>query len=169
MIANNTPRLAKVYLATDLNGDGKFSDNELGTSTMADTNDLQKFYSAHTNGTTGRSQDVLTIESSQGSKNTGITMRNDLGLSFEFVSGSGFEGYGSGNGQLYYKLAVADEALETPTEGTVTDDDELTEADTTSYDGTSGSTTAGIISSKLAGFKIPTSKFKYGSKASVFN
>ena len=160
MIANNTPRLAKVYLATDLNGDGKFSDNELGTSIMSDTNENQKFYSALTNGTTGRVQEVVTIESSSGSKNTGITMRNDLGLSFEFVGGSGFEGYGSGNGQLCYKLAVGGSALTTATAGT---DGNLVEANAVSYDNTLGSTTAGIISSKLAGFKIPTSKFTPGS------
>ena len=165
MIANNTPRLAKVYLATDLNGDGKFTDNELGTSTMADTNETQKFYSALTNGTSGRSQEILTIENESGSGVTGITMRNDLGLSFEFVSGSGFEGYGSGNGQLYYKLAVADSALTEATSGT---DGELSVATADTYDITTKSTTAGIVSSKLSGFKIPTSKFKYGSAASGF-
>ncbi|SJZ75670.1 hypothetical protein SAMN02745152_01162, partial [Treponema berlinense] len=175
MIANNTPRLAKVYLATDLNGDGKFSDNELGTSKMSDTNVIQKFYSALTNGISGRSQEVLTIESSQGSGNTGITMRNDLGLSFEFV-GSGFEGYGSGNGQLFYKLDVA---KPTATEGTVTDDYKFTEATSgidgelvvataDTYDNTKNSTTAGIISSELTGFKIPTSKFNNDSETSGF-
>ena len=166
MIANNTPRLAKVYLATDLNGDGKFSDNELGTSTMADTNETQKFYSALTNGTSGRSQEILTIENESGSGVTGITMRNDLGLSFEFVSGSGFEGYGSGNGQLYYKLAVADSALTEATSGT---DGELSVATADTYDITTKSTTAGIVSSKLSGFKIPTSKFKFGSASSGFD
>lgn len=166
MIANNTPRLAKVYLATDLNGDGKFTDNELGTSTMADTNETQKFYSALTNGTSGRSQEILTIENESGSGVTGITMRNDLGLSFEFVSGSGFEGYGSGNGQLYYKLAVADSALTEATSGT---DGELSVATADTYDITTKSTTAGIVSSKLSGFKIPTSKFKFGSASSGFD
>ena len=166
MIANNTPRLAKVYLATDLNGDGKFTDNELGTSTMSDTNETQKFYSALTNGTSGRVQEILTIENASGSGVAGITMRNDLGLSFEFVSGSGNEGYGSGNGQLYYKLAVADSALTEATSGT---DGELSVATADTYDITTKSTTAGIVSSKLSGFKIPTSKFKFGSASSGFD
>ena len=166
MIANNTPRLAKVYLATDLNGDGKFTDNELGTSTMADTNETQKFYSALTNGTSGRSKEKLTIENASGSGVTGITMRNDIGLSFEFVSGSGYEGYGSGNGQLYYKLAVADSALTEATSGT---DGTLETADSDSYDKTSETTTAGIVESGLKGFKIPTSKFKFGSASSGFD
>lgn len=166
MIANNTPRLAKVYLATDLNGDGKFTDNELGTSTMSDTNETQKFYSALTNGTSGRVQEILTIENASGSGVAGITMRNDLGLSFEFVSGSGNEGYGSGNGTLYYKLAVADSALTTATSGT---DGELVVATADSYDKTSETTTAGIVETGLKGFKIPTSKFKYGSAASGFD
>lgn len=166
MIANNTPRLAKVYLATDLNGDGKFTDNELGTSTMADTNETQKFYSALTNGTSGRSQEILTIENASGSGVTGITMRNDIGLSFEFVSGSGNEGYGSGNRTLYYKLAVSDSALNAATSGT---DGTLETADSDSYDKTSETTTAGIVESGLKGFKIPTSKFKYGSATSGFD
>ena len=166
MIANNTPRLAKVYLATDLNGDGKFTDNELGTSTMSDTNETQKFYSALTNGTSGRVQEILTIENASGSGVAGITMRNDLGLSFEFVSGSGSEGYGSGNGTLYYKLAVADSALTTATSGT---DGTLETADSASYDKTAETTTAGIVETGLKGFKIPTNKFKYGSATSGFD
>ncbi len=164
MIANNTPRLAKVYLATDLNGDGKFTDNELGTSTMADTNETQKFYSALTNGTSGRVQEILTIENESGSGVTGITMRNDLGLSFEFVSG--YEGYGSGNGTLSYKLAVGNSALTEATSGT---DGTLETATSSTYDATESTTTASIVSSGLTGFKIPTTKFNYGSNTSGFD
>lgn len=163
MIANNTPRLAKVYLATDLNGDGKFTDNELGSSTMADTNESQKFYSALTNGTSGRVQEVVTIENADGSGTTGITMRNDLGLAFEFVSG--YEGYGSGNGTLSYKLAVGDTALTTATSGT---DGQLTTATDSTYDTTASTTTAGIVTNSLQGFTIPTGKFKYGSNTTGF-
>lgn len=163
MIANNTPRLAKVYLATDLNGDGKFTDNELGSSTMADTNETQKFYSALTNGTSGRVQEVVTIENADGSGTTGITMRNDLGLAFEFVSG--YEGYGSGNGTLSYKLAVGDTALTTATSGT---DGQLTTATDSTYDTTARTTTAGIVTNSLQGFTIPTGKFKYGSNTTGF-
>ncbi len=163
MIANNTPRLAKVYLATDLNGDGKFTDNELGSSTMADTNESQKFYSALTNGTSGRVQEVVTIENADGSGTTGITMRNDLGLAFEFVSG--YEGYGSGNGTLSYKLAVGDTALTTATSGT---DGQLTTATDSTYDTTASTTTAGIVTNELKGFTIPTGKFKYGSNTTGF-
>ena len=163
MIANNTPRLAKVYLATDLNGDGKFTDNELGSSTMADTNESQKFYSALTNGTSGRVQEVVTIENADGSGTTGITMRNDLGLAFEFVSG--YEGYGSGNGTLSYKLAVGDTALTTATSGT---DGQLTTATDSTYDTTVSTTTAGIVTNSLQGFTIPTGKFKYGSNTTGF-
>lgn len=164
MIANNTPRLAKVYLATDLNGDGKFTDNELGSSTMADTNESQKFYSALTNGTSGRVQEVVTIENASGSGTTGITMRNDLGLAFEFVSG--YEGYGSGNGTLSYKLAVGDSALTTATSGT---DGTLEAATSSLYDTTESTTTAGIVENSLQGFTIPTSKFKYGSNTTGFD
>ncbi len=164
MIANNTPRLAKVYLATDLNGDGKFTDNELGSSTMADTNETQKFYSALTNGTSGRVQEVVTIENSSGSGTTGITMRNDLGLSFEFVSG--YEGYGSGNDTLSYKLSVGDTAFTSATSGT---DGTLTTATSDTYDTSASTTTAGIVSGGLSGFTIPTSKFKYGSNTIGFD
>lgn len=160
MIANNTPRLAKVYLATDLNGDGKFSDNELGTSLMSDTNETQPFYSALTNGTTGKIQEVVTIENKSGSGITGLTMRGDLGLTFEFVGGSSFEGYGSGNNDLYYKLAVQDSALESPVEGTVSDSEKLTAATESTYDTTADTTTASIVTGGLKGFKITTDAVK---------
>lgn len=160
MIANNTPRLAKVYLATDLNGDGKFSDNELGTSLMSDTNETQPFYSALTNGTTGKIQEVVTIENKSGSGITGLTMRGDLGLTFEFVGGSSFEGYGSGNNDLYYKLAVQDSALESPVEGTVSDSEKLTAANESTYDTTADTTTASLVTGGLKGFKITTDAVK---------
>lgn len=155
MIANNTPRLAKVYLATDLNGDGSFTDNELGTSTLTDTQDVVSYYSALTNGSTGTAQEILTIENKSGSGNTGITMRDKLGLAFEFVSG--YEGYGSGNNDIYYQLNVGTSALTAPKDGTTN-----TALKTNSnFDSTASTTTA--TAAVLKGFEIPTSDISDGS------
>lgn len=155
MISNNTPRLAKVYLATDLNGDGYFTDNELGTSTLTDTQDVVSYYSALTNGSTGTAQEILTIENKSGSGNTGITMRDKLGLAFEFVSG--YEGYGSGNNDIYYQLNVGTSALTAPKDGTTN-----TALKTNSnFDSTASTTTA--TAAGLKGFEIPTSYISDGN------
>ena len=123
MIANNTPRLAKVFLATDLNGDEKFTDNEFGSSTIKNLNQTYKFYSALTNGTEGSASDVVTLSQSSDEATVGLTMRDSLAAAFEFVSGDDYEGYGSGNGDLYYKLDVGTSALTEAQAGSVSADD----------------------------------------------
>lgn len=120
MIANNTPRLAKVFLATDLNGDKKYTDNEFGSSKIKNLNQTYKFYSALTNGTEGSASEVVTISQSSDEATVGLTMRDSLAAAFEFVSGNSFEGYGSGNGDLYYKLDVGTSALTEAQAGSVT-------------------------------------------------
>ena len=134
MIANNTPRLAKVFLATDLNGDGKYTDNEFGSSKIKNLNQTYKFYSALTNGTEGSASEVVTISQSSDEATVGLTMRDSLAAAFEFVSGDTFEGYGSGNGDLYYKLDVGTEKLDEAQEGSVsaTDGKKLTKLDSMS-------------------------------------
>ena len=118
MIANNTPRLAKVFLATDLNGDGNFTDNELGSSKIKNLNETYKFYSALSNGTEGNLNEIVTLTADNTENGvTGLTMRDTLGAAFEFVSG--IEGYGSGNGDLYYKLNVGTSALTEAQSGSV--------------------------------------------------
>lgn len=121
-IANNTPRLSKVFLATDLNGDGTFSENELGTSDDGVNKGL-KYYSA----LTGTSvNEIVTITQNGANKDgsTGVTMRNNLALAFEFVGGyttdekgvrtKAHEGYGAGNGDIYYKWSVSNSELDAP-------------------------------------------------------
>ena len=133
MIANNTPRLTKVFLATDLNGDSKFTVNEFGSSTIKNLNDTRKFYSALTNGTEGSLQEIVTLTSDNTENGvTGLTMRDTLGAAFEFVSG--IEGYGSGNGAMYYKLNVGAGKLTSAQEGstTATDGTKLTALSTPS-------------------------------------
>ncbi|MBR4598949.1 MAG: hypothetical protein IKO39_02740, partial [Treponema sp.] len=134
MIANNTPRLAKVFLATDLNGDTRFTDNELGSSTIKNLNQTYKFYSALTNGTEGSASEVVTLSQSNDEATVGLTMRDSLAAAFEFVSGDDYEGYGSGNGDLYYKLDVGTSALTEAQAGSVSADDgkKLTKLDSMS-------------------------------------
>ena len=164
MIANNTPRLSKVYLATDLNGDNKFTDNELGTSTLSDTNDEAKYYSALTNGTKGSVQEIVTLKDASGSDSTGLIMRNNMGVAFEFVGGDTFEGYGSGNGTLYYKLNVGQTELTSPQTGSTTASggNKLTAISdiSSSFDSTTADTaTSYVASNSLTGLSLKTSDF----------
>lgn len=113
MLTNKTPRVSKLYLATDLNGDTKYSDNELGTSviTASGSKTVQKYYSALSSGSL---QEVFTVYGNTDDENnstttSGITMRDKLGMAFEFISG--YEGYGAGQGGLKYKLTVAQTPL----------------------------------------------------------
>lgn len=163
MIANNTPRLSKVYLATDLNGDNKFTDNELGTSTLSDTNDEAKYYSALTNGTKGSVQEIVTLKDASDSDSTGLIMRNNMGVAFEFVGGDTFEGYGSGNGTLYYKLNVGQTELSSPQAGSTTASggNKLTAISDiySSFDSTADTATSYVASNKLKGLTLKTSDF----------
>ncbi|MBQ0051282.1 MAG: hypothetical protein KBT11_04355, partial [Treponema sp.] len=154
MIANNAPRLAKVYLATDLNGDTKFTDNELGSSLIKNENTTQKFYSALTNGTEGNVQEVVTISANNDGVNTGITMRDTLGVAFEWVSG--YEGYGSGNGDIYYKLGISNAAIDKPASGTTAPIADMS----SSFDTTVGSVTASVSTAKLKGLTVTPATVK---------
>lgn len=116
MFANKTPRLNKVFLATDLNGDGKFAETEQGTSviTSSGAKTVERYYSALNAGSV---QDVLTIygntsDTENSTTESGITMRDKLGVAFEFVSG--YEGYGAGQGDIYYKMSVSNAAITAP-------------------------------------------------------
>ncbi len=149
MIANNTPRLAKVFLATDLNGDGKYSDTELVGSVMKNDKSDQKYFSALTNGTSGKVQEIVTLENAADSKTTGLTMRNNLCFAFEFVSG--IEGCGAGNGDIKYQVSVGPDSLSAPVKGTK---GIITALGRAKYDDTASSVTAGIISSNLKGFEL---------------
>mgnify|MGYP002852688319 CR=1 FL=1 len=169
MLTNHKPRVSKVYLATDLNGNGSYTDNELGSQSITSSEGgtvTGKFYSALSgatyNATTkayeGSAQQVVTLSSgssmtdSSGSYyGTGLTMRNKLGVSLEFVGGN------EGTGDLYYQLDFAkstDGILTTATSGTA---GKLAAATSSLYDTTSDTTTASIVSSSLKGFEIETS------------
>lgn len=118
-LANKTPRLAKIYLATDLNGDKKFTDNEFGTSEIKSAGSIatEKYYSALNSGSV---QDVVNLtDGKEGSKTTGLTLRNDSAVAFEFVGASAYEGYGEGT-SLKYNVEIAapapgEKLRETPT------------------------------------------------------
>lgn len=163
MLTNKTPRLSKLYLATDLNGDGKYSDNELGTSviTANGAKTVEKYYSALN---AGSLQEVFTVygneDDTKNSKTTsGITMRNNLGIAFEFVGVSdGYEGYGAGQGALKYQLSVSQDKITAAEPGI---DGALVEATNTYYDDTDNTLTKTLIGNKF--LSVPTSKFRNGN------
>ena len=152
MLANKTPRLSKLYLATDLNGNGKYSDDELGTSVITESegSTVQKYYSALNSGLV---QDIFTVygkqtDTTNSTTDSGITMRDKIGMAFEFISGN--ENYGSGQGDLKYKLSVSQAAITDAEEkGSTETLASLGTASASNYDNTASSVTAGLIGKKF--------------------
>src|SRR5574344_870343 len=164
MISNKAPRLSKVYLATDLNGDGTFTDNELGSSTAG------SYYSA-LNESGGGQQFVTLTDGSSSPVTTGLRMTDKLGVALEFVNGydattkvkTDYEGNGSGQGTIYYMLKVGSAALTAPTTttgGTSTMNGSLTagSAATYKFDNSASTTTASAYA--LTGVTFLSSQFK---------
>ena len=166
-LTNHKPRVSKIFLSTDLNGDGVYTDNELGGQAITSSEGgslTQKFYSALSGSTIkssgeleGSAQEISTLSYKSTEKDSdgnyygvGFTMRNKLGVAIEFVSGK------TGNNDLYYQLATAsstDGILTSPTSGTK---GTVTARTSSLYDTTANTTTAYIVSSALKGFEIPT-------------
>ncbi|MDY5123044.1 MAG: Ig-like domain-containing protein [Treponema sp.] len=175
MLANNTPRLANVFIASDLNGDGVFTDNELGQSVYSSSGkkELKSSFNALSDGAV---QDVVTVSGydtttsntsiANLTEDTGITMRDTLGIALEFVDG--FEGYGSGVGTKYYNMQVGASKVTSPLEGSTSAADKTklnTFAAENKFDTTQDTTTASL--SGLDKLVISKSDFykstKYGT------
>ena len=100
MISNHAPRLAKVHLATDLNGDGSYSSNEIEEFSALDDN--------------GKSQEVVTLATDIYDFNSKIPdntnkktnakayfkVTGDLVVAPEFVGGH------EGQGSVYYDAVI---------------------------------------------------------------
>ena len=127
MIANNTPRVTKVFLATDLNGDNKFAANEFvngpvylsrttDTADAASTSYLSALSTASEKSTSIVTVGAMGDWSDSNNKGT-LTDKlyrisgNSL-VAFEFVSGK--EGYGKGNNAITAYLSVGTDALSEP-------------------------------------------------------
>ena len=164
MLTNKTPRVSKLYLATDLNGDTKYSDNELGTSviTASGSKTVQKYYSALSSGSLQEKFTVYgnTDDENNSTTTSGITMRDKLGMAFEFISG--YEGYGAGQGALKYKLSIGSSPITTAEEGTTGD---LVAATNAKYDdNTANSVTKSIADNGLMSFEVLSSDVTGGTE-----
>ncbi len=110
MLANHTPRISKIYLGVDIGGtSGKIDANEYGTSTV---NGESVNYYPVINGAI--LQDTYSISS------TNVKMTGDMYVGLEML-GTGSddltdseEGYGSGNGTLYYAADIRETKLTAP-------------------------------------------------------
>ena len=163
-LTNHKPRVAKVYLSTDLNGDGKYVDSELGGQRLKTNSGTitKSFYSALSDTVwnlkadegkelEGNAQEIVTLtsdltDSSKANDGVGFTMRNKLGVAFEFVSGNG------GQGDVYYQLAYAKSVESKLTAPTAETKAKLSDATGSTYDATDDTVTKGIIG--LKGFEI---------------
>ena len=99
MISNNMPRLSKVYLATDLNFNGAYSDNEYGISRVdaAGEEQVEYGYSALTNGVSTQVVELDTayqyLDSASTKQQGTFAVKKGLRVVTEFVSGGNTEIY----------------------------------------------------------------------------
>lgn len=99
MISNNMPRLSKVYLATDLNFNGAYSDNEYGISRVdaAGEEQVEYGYSALTNGVSTQVVELDTtyqyLDSASKEKKGTFAVKKGLSVVTEFVSGGNTDIY----------------------------------------------------------------------------
>ncbi|MCQ2591177.1 MAG: Ig-like domain-containing protein [Treponema sp.] len=127
-LANHTPRLSKVYLATDLNGNGTYSNDEFGgTGSVTSDSGIKYFSALAENGSVQDAPVIYGARIGAGTKYSPVlTMRNKLGVALEFVSGYNStthakekEGYGAGNGDVYYLMSVSKNVIDKAATGTI--------------------------------------------------
>jgi len=136
MIANRAPRISKVFVATDLNADGKYSEDEFKYTEKVNGEDVTKYaYSALDS--EGNGQETATLSTNK------FAVRNGIVVTMEYVNGQG------GQGSLSYiaKLGTT-EATEPVTGGT------------TSTLGTVSSVTGGSNVTSTSGFALDNDGIK---------
>ncbi|MDE6705513.1 MAG: Ig-like domain repeat protein [Treponemataceae bacterium] len=134
MIANNTPRLTKVFLATDLNGNGAYEQGEFveGSVYLKDTTetDPTRKHNAYLSKlkSTASADDtaIVTVGAIGDWSNSADTLTyltelfrvsDDSVITMEFVGNTAdttYEGYGSGNGDITAYLTASGAALNGP-------------------------------------------------------
>ncbi|MBD5428902.1 MAG: hypothetical protein HDR39_06205 [Treponema sp.] len=134
MIANNTPRLTKVFLATDLNGNGKYEQSEFveGSVYLKDTTetDPTRKHNAYLSKlkSTASADDTAIVTvgavgdwSDSADTHTFLSklfrVSDDSVITMEFVGNTAdttYEGYGSGNGDITAYLTASGAALNGP-------------------------------------------------------
>jgi|GEM_PF-2245185 hypothetical protein len=92
MVSNNEPRLAKVFLATDLNKDGSYSDNEFETYNIAaatGNSNGEEAYELTTANFKKYSKNAKDEWVGEDSTRGSFTIKNKLAIVPEFVGGNG--------------------------------------------------------------------------------
>lgn len=85
MIANRAPRISKVFVATDLNADGKYSEDEFKYSETVNDEVVTKYaYSALDS--EGNGQETATLSTNK------FAVRNGIVVTMEYVNGQGGQG-----------------------------------------------------------------------------
>ena len=85
MIANRAPRISKVFVATDLNADGNYSEDEFMYTEKVNGEDVTKYaYSALDS--EGNGQEIATLSTNK------FAVRNGIAVTMEYVNGQGGQG-----------------------------------------------------------------------------
>ena len=112
MISNNLPRLSKVFLATDLNGDDKFAPFEFEyKQSVNDVNTSAYAYSCLT--ATGQGQEGVTLTTTD-SAGTKFAVRDKLAVTMELLSGANTSGSYAG---IKYIAKLSDSEADGPATG----------------------------------------------------
>ncbi len=112
MISNNLPRLSKVFLATDLNGDDKFAPFEF--EYKQDVNDVDTSAYAYSCLTaTGQGQEGVTLTTTD-SAGTKFAVRDKLAVTMELLSGADTSGSYAG---IKYIAKLSDTEADGPATG----------------------------------------------------
>ena len=112
MISNNLPRLSKVFLATDLNGDDKFEPFEFEyKQSVNDVNTSAYAYSCLT--ATGQGQEGVTLTTTD-SAGTKFAVRDKLTVTMELLSGANTSGSYAG---IKYIAKLSDSEADGPATG----------------------------------------------------
>ena len=117
MISNNLPRISKVFLATDLNGNGEFDDSEFAYTSVNDSGNETVHYGYSALDINEKPQEIIsgintdyTYIAEDGSTKDGFFfVREKLDVAVEFTSG--------GTGDLYVYPSLGTQAAEGPVEG----------------------------------------------------
>ncbi|MBR1404969.1 MAG: hypothetical protein IJ558_12430 [Treponema sp.] len=173
MIANNTPRLTKVFLATDLNGDGVYADSEFVQSSVyisrSSTETVDSASKSYLNALTSAEESATAIvttgsagdwKDSDGNATLDsklFRMSDDTVVTFEYVSN--YEGYGSGNNGLEAYMTVGSSALSAP---------ESTSTRSIGDVNTIADTTITWSSASKNGIEIPSTKFYNNGQIATF-
>lgn len=92
MISNHAPRLSQVWLATDLNGDSYFSENEFARTSVNGSDEITTYAYSAVNSITGKAQEAPVLSTDytyledRTTKHGTFSVKDGLAITFEYLN-----------------------------------------------------------------------------------